>query len=220
MRLAIRFVVATLAVSFYAALPAQAIPELDLGQTVTVQATGVFGEVVNISSPGFYTGGAWAGIYNLKVDGQATISFCIDPWQFDPSSPSLYTVTALANAPDNNPPGAMGANNALELKKLWSYYIHPGMTAKQASDFQLATWLLVGGPNFSITDPSPVGFSSWNAWLTAYEAPAAGATAANLVALSSPSQQDYLVSVPDSGTTLGLLGMAFTALAMVRRKLA
>lgn len=100
----------------FAAVSAHAIPTL--GTTVTVQATGVYGEVVNISSPGFYVGGAWAGIYNLKVDGQPTASFCIDPWQFDPGSPSLYTVTALANAPDNNPPGAMGSANALELERL------------------------------------------------------------------------------------------------------
>lgn len=217
MRLAVRLLATTFAISLYSSIPAQAIPSV--GQTVTVQETSVFGKVVHISSPGFYTGGAWAGIYNLKVDGQATASFCIDPWQFDPTSPSVYTVTELSNAPDNNPPGAMGAANAVELERLWTYYMHPGMSANQAKDFQLASWLLVGGPNFSITDAAPSGYSSWSDWLTAYEGAAANAAPTHLVALSSPSQQDYLMAVPDSGTTLGLLGMAFTGLALVRRKL-
>lgn len=94
------------------------------------------------------------------------------------------------------------------------------MTTKQARDFQLATWLTVGGPSFSITDSPFPGYSSWGAWLTAYEAPAAGAAPTHLVALSSPTQQDYLVATPDTATTLGLLAMAFTGLAIVRRKLA
>lgn len=192
---------------------------LTIGQGVTVQATGVYGQVVNISSPGFYTGGAWAGIYNLSVNGQAMQGFCIDPWQFDPASPSPYTVSALGNAPDNDPPGAMGAANATEIGKLWTCYFQPGMTTGQARNLQLAIWLITGGPTFQITDAAPAGYSSWDAWLSAYEASAANAAPTELVALSSRTQQDYVVpNVPDGGTTLGLLSAACTALAFWRRK--
>lgn len=227
MRFAARLVAGVVGLSLLAALSAQA--NLVTGQTVTVSETGVYGEVVNISSTGFYTGGAWAGIYELNVDGHAMQGFCIDPWEYSPSSPSGYTVNALQNAPvdaqvkdqygNKMDPGPMSAANATEIKKLWAQYFRPAeMSPSAAKDLQLAIWLIVGGSNFHVTDAAPSGFNSWNEWLNHYEAAAANATPANLVALSGANEQDYAVATPDGGTTVGLLGMAFTALAIWRRK--
>jgi VPDSG-CTERM motif len=199
---------------------------LMVGDTVTVTEESVNpGGTVHISSPGFYTGGAAAGIYNLKVvDGAETdyiASFCIDPWQWAPNNKS-YTVGALASSPANTPPGAMGSANATEIERLWTHYFEGATTDNQAAkNLQIAIWLITGGSDFTITDSAPSGYSSWSDWLTAYETPAAGDAPASLAALNSGTYQDYVVQVvPDGGSTLMLLGAALAGFGLIRRKLA
>src|SRR3954465_12163875 len=74
-------------------------------------------QIVQISVPGFYTGGVYAGIAKLLVDGKPTDGFCIDPFHFSSSSPLLYDVVPLSEAP--KPPGPMGEDRANQIKKLW-----------------------------------------------------------------------------------------------------
>ena len=205
---------------------------LTIGDTVSVGFVSVSpGGILNISDS-FYHGGAYAGIYNMNVGLNNQTSgglvqmptFCIDAYQFDPIVQTRgYTVSALQNAPVNKPPGAMGSGSALEIEKLWTQYYSGAISdssGKNAVLLQAAIWMLSSGPDFSITSDAHTwtGYGSWSDWLTAYEAGAANAAPANLLALTNPNNQDYVVRVPDGGTTLSLLGLALCGLAAAGRK--
>src|SRR5207244_6551043 len=73
---------------------------------ITVQELGVSpAEIVSISVSNFYTGGAYAGVNKLLIDGVAADGFCIDPFHFSLSSSPGYQFISLVNGP--KPPGPM-----------------------------------------------------------------------------------------------------------------
>src|SRR5512135_3046746 len=79
--------------------------------------------VVNITSsmPGWsFSGGVYAGVVRLEVNGTPTNGFCIDPWHLSVGGTLPYDLRPLAQGPAW--PGPMGSAAALEIEKLWGNY--------------------------------------------------------------------------------------------------
>ena len=177
---------------------------------VTVQELQVYPtEIADISVAGFYTGGVYAGVNKLLVNGTPMDGFCIDPFHFSSASPLLYTVEALSLAP--KPPGTMGPAKAAEVDDLWAMYYSPNMTPTNAAGLQIAIWEIVAGSQITVIG-TDFGASTMLSKVTAYTG-----AGADLVGLTGPGQ-DYVVqrtaavSAPDQGSTLILLGVASAAL--------
>jgi hypothetical protein len=194
---------AAIGVSLALAIHAQAIFVEDIGVSPS--------EVAFIKVTNFYTGGAWAGINNLRVDGVATNGFCIDPFHFSRTS-SGYSFVPLADAPKEH---LMGAAKAEEISKLWAMAYSPNMTAPQAAGLQIAIWEIVGGANFSLVGNS----NDYGASVLLQDVANYSGSGARLIALTGPGQ-DYVVqnpkATPDSGTTLSFLAMTLLCLVSVR----
>jgi hypothetical protein len=189
--------------------------------SVTVQELGVGpDEVVNITSSALGTGtfNVLAGINQLVVNGVATEGFCIDPFHWSLTGPQSYTTEALSLGP-KNPGGPMGTGKATEIEQLWAEYFSPSMSPQNAAGLQVAIWEVVGSttpadPNYFKVNGSDYGASLMLTWVNNNpEAPTA-----NLLAVTGPGQ-DYVIPVPDGGTTLMLLGEALCGLFIIRRKL-
>ena len=83
---------------------------------------------------------------------------------------------------------------------------------------QIAIWETVAPKDFKLNGTNDYGASTLLASLQTGGINA-GIAPANLVALSSGKNQDYVVQyVPDAGTTLVLLGLGLVAMAVVGRK--
>jgi hypothetical protein len=162
---------------------------------------------INSSTLGQQT--VYAGVTQLLIDGVATNSFCVDPYQWASGSTETYTVSDLASVPSP----AMGTAAAETVSKLWAKYYQQALSSDStAAGLQIAIWETVAGSNFSVvgTDYGASGM------ITAANS---SNIEANLVAVSSPSYQDYVVqNVPDAGATLVLLGLGLVAVAIVGRK--
>lgn len=172
---------------------------------------------MTINVPEFYSGGAYAGVIKLLVDGKPMDGFCIDPFHFSSSQPLTYETLPLALAPKASAhpyfPGGMGAQNAADISKLWAMYYSPAMTANLAAGLQLAIWEVVGGANFTLASGNDFGASTMLASLSSSATPPA-----RLLALSGPGQ-DYLIpNVPDSGLTFALLGITSLGFVVFRSR--
>jgi len=207
-------------ISFLVAVSAEA-NQFNIGDTLTVAEASITpNEVINvvISSPSLnYSGGVYAGINQLLINGSQTVNgFCIDPFHYSSSSPLSYTVVALANAPKGDPFGSgMGSAEALTIEQLWGAHYSAGMSTANAATLQLAIWDVVGGVDFTTTSSLN---STALSWITTVNAAGYNGPAANLLGLTG-SGQDYVVqNVPDGGLTVALLGMTFLGLAAVRKK--
>lgn len=161
-----------------------------------------------------------AGIYNLTVDGKPVDSFCIDPYDtITTGSHDGYNYVSLDLAPDpaaNN----MGLAKATSIEQLWAHAYDPNMTQNAAVAMQLAIWEIVAGDAFSVT---------WNSWATGVKTLYDGyftflgsadenTPTANLIALTHPDKQDFVIGVPDGGVTLALLGISMGGLAFFARR--
>jgi protein with PEP-CTERM/exosortase system signal len=172
----------------------------------------------------------YAGVLNLVVDGTSTTGFCIDPWHWSAGSALPYTVEALSSAPksaNNTTPNPMGAQTALQIEQLWAQYYTAGINNVTAAALQIKIWQLVDAAvdNGSFQLLSVDGADSASVYssieaMTTFLATNPNAAAADLVALTG-SGQDYVVrNVPDSGSVLALLGLAFAGVIALRRKVA
>ncbi|HEX7859929.1 MAG TPA: hypothetical protein VF773_06375 [Verrucomicrobiae bacterium] len=187
---------------------------------VTVQELSVSpAQVAYINVTGFYSGGAYAGIVNLKVNGVETDGFCIDPFHFSSRSSMQYEMVNLADAPKAYLPtfnGDMGELKAAQISKLWGMAFSATMTASQAAAMQIAIWEIVAGDLFSVSG-NDFGASVLLGKLATYSGPAA-----NLVGLTGPGQDYVIASVPDGGATALLFLIGFGAMSaaktFVRRK--
>jgi hypothetical protein len=185
--------------------------------SVTVQELGVSpSQIANINVTGFYSGGAYAGIVKLSVDGVAMDGFCIDPFHFSSSSPLNYNIVPLAEAPKDYKTvqvGGMGAAKAETISKLWAMAYSPTMSATAAAGLQIAIWETIGGANFSVSG------NDFGAGALLADVPSYSGAGANLVGLSGPGQDYVVQSVPDGGATAMLLGLGFLGLAAFRKRL-
>jgi len=196
----------------------------NIGDTLTVAEASVNpSDIVNvtITSPTLnYSGGAYAGINQLLINGSQTVNgFCIDPFHFSSTTPLNYTVVSLANAPKQDPFSAtgMGGAEALTIERLWAAHYSAGMSADDAATLQLAIWDVVGGGDFSTTALSLN--KTAKGWIDTVNAQGYNGSAADLVGLTG-SGQDYVVqNVPDGGTTILLLGSACFGVALLRNRI-
>ena len=190
---------------------------------VTVAFTGVNpGEIVTIQSTGAVTlgpVGAYAGIYDLTVNGVPTPSFCIDVFRDAPSTTLTdYSFTDLSLAP-LAPAGPMGLVAETDIEKLWAAYF-PAATAnnQDAAALQVAIWedvaMKVGTYTLTFSDNDPVTTEA-----TTMLASLPNLTAqANLVGLISPTGQNYVVPTPaPEPTTTGCLLVGLGVLACFQR---
>ena len=156
------------------------------GNTFTVQELGISpGVVATISVTGFYTGGVYAGINKLVVDGVAMDGFCIDPFHLSLSSSPGYQFLPLASAP--KPPGTMNSTQASEVSDLWAMHYSPTMSANNAAGLQIAIWEILGGNKFSVLG-NDYGAGAMLAQLKSFTG-----KGARLIAVSGPGQ-DYVVA--------------------------
>lgn len=194
---------------------------------VTVQEVGIgANETVYINSSTLGNNlHVYAGVVDLLVNGVPTEGFCIDPWHWSASGPKAYNLEALGLAP--KPPGPMGPGAALQIEQLWQQYYTPSITNIIAAALQIKIWEIVdaaiAGGTFaldSIDHDSSAVTAALNT-MTTFLAQNPGAAAANLVAVSGPDGQDYVIpgsNVPDGGTTVALLGLGMVGLMAMRKK--
>ena len=164
-------------------------------------------EIVTISVTNFYTGGVYAGINKLVIDGTPANGFCIDPFHFSLSSSGGYQFVPLPSGPKS--PGTMGPVKAEELSKLWAMDYSPTMSAPDAAGLQIAIWEIIGGSNFTISG-NDYGASVLIQNLANYNG-----KGANLIAVTGPGQ-DYIIHTPDSGATITLFALALMGLAAMK----
>ena len=170
--------------------------------------------VVTVEMSGFYSGGVYAGIVNMEVDGIGMQGFCIDPFHFSSRSALNYEMVALSDAPKAYLPhftGNMGAEKAEQISKLWGLAFSPSMTANAAAAMQLAIWEIVAGDLFTIKSSTDYGAGALLAQLHSYEGPKA-----DLIALTGDGQDYVIARVPEGGATLILLGLGLCAIGLFR----
>lgn len=197
---------------------------------VTVSEVGIgANEVVNITSSTLGTADVYAGIVKLTVNGIATDGFCIDPFHWSVSGPQSYDAEPLADGP-KPPGGAMGSLAATYIEKLWTQLYSPTMNNATAAQLQIAIWdVIAADPASKLNNVTFTVNGNDYGGLNAMLAVEGDTTTvpANLMAVSGPSGQDYVIpnsgggggSVPDGGTTVMMLGGALCGLACMRRKL-
>lgn len=198
--------------------------------TIQVQENGVgANETVWITSSNLGDNlHVYAGVLNLSVDGVATTGFCIDPWHWSSGSALPYTVESLSNAPksaNDSTPNPMGAQTALQIEQLWQAYFVNGITNVTAAALQIKIWQLVDAAVdngsfklLSVDGPDSAAVYSSIDGMTDFLAQNPNASTADLVAITGRGQDYVIKNVPDAGSTLALLGLAFAGLVAVRRK--
>jgi len=169
-------------------------------------------QVVTLVASGGYSlnqSGVEAGVYNLKVNGVATPSFCIDiaTEQIENQLYNDYNYNPLASSPVSVI-GPMGSQAATDIEKLWAAYYSPSMTSVQAAALQVAIWedeannsgagIDTAGKYTLTVSGNPSVTTLAGNMLTALP----GLTAeADLIALVD-SGQGYVVAVPEATTVL------------------
>jgi hypothetical protein len=191
-------------------------------EAITVQEVGVSPyETPTISCTGIGTVTVYAGVVNLVVDGSSMNGFCIDPFHFSVPSSTGYSYVPLTSAPKDN---IMSPTTALLIERLWGNYYPTALnSASTAAGLQIAIWELVGGSSFHVVSANDYGASGF---LTTVENSGYSGPVASLLGLTGPGQ-DYTVlappgsqvsTVPDTGGTVTLMGIALCGLAMISRK--
>ncbi len=219
--LLVLLIIGVLIPAFAAALP--------LGSTVSLSFTGVSpGKAVSTTTtgPGSY-GSAWvgAGVYNLELGSENTPydSFCIDFFQYAPSSTHDYLVEDVADV----------FNSAIkdDIYELWDENYSEAMGAIEAAALQVALWEVTTSFTNYTSDSYDVfdgGFSLnndnygigtlANSYLNnlgdGYD------PSLSLYTLTNPDKQDYLVAgapVPEPSTLL-LMGAGLLGVVAYRRR--
>ncbi|HEY4247861.1 MAG TPA: hypothetical protein VGM64_13490 [Lacunisphaera sp.] len=170
----------------------------------------------------------YAGVLNLSVDGVATSGFCIDPWHWSSGSALSYNLESLDNAPksaNNTTPNPMGASTALQIEQLWQQYYTPGISNVNAAALQIKIWelvdLAVDNGTFSLLSIDGGDSAAVTAainGMSTFLSQNPGAASANLVAVTGAGQDYVIPSVPDSGATVILLGVALLGVGLAQTK--
>jgi hypothetical protein len=177
-----------------------------------------------------YSGGVYAGIYNNTVNGVFTPGFCIDVSRDSGAATADYNYTSLASSA-LAPAGPMGAAAATTVEQLWyNYYAAAENNGATAAALQLAIWETVEkGPGLGYditvgTDPTSAAAQAEANSMVAYvDSLRPGTDVANLVGLTSPDSQNYVVAaVPEPATILSgvfmLLPFGAGTLRIVRKR--
>lgn len=167
----------------------------------------------------------FSGIQNLQIDNDAILqAFCIDPFQWSPTSNVSYQV-------GNDFNGQFGVD-AADIAKLYSlFYTNTLGNNLNAAGFQLALWELIADSSKNLAAGSVRANGSTNASITAKAqsmldalSGPAGSDSFIYTIYTSSSKQDYLVvtlnenQVPEPQSAMLLvLAIGLLALALRRR---
>jgi hypothetical protein len=165
---------------------------------------------INVSGPTPYSwsGGVYAGIYNLLVDGQAVPSLCVDVWHFSPPANTVYTYKPLDQVPPKTG-GPMGTTAATTVEELWaSYFAGAKGSDTEAAALQLAVWKTVAGDELTYTASDAIT-TRVNAMLAS-----PGTHPADLIGLANDTWQSYAVPEPTTMIAGALLLLPFGASTM------
>jgi hypothetical protein len=164
----------------------------------------------------------YACVIDLKVNGVATTGFCIDPWHWSVPGPLAYNTESLDTAP--KPPGPMGMAAANQIEQLWEKYYSGPLTNVVAAALQIEIWKIVdlgvSSATFqllSVDNDSAAVYAKMTE-MENFLSANPHAAKANLIAVTGRGQ-DYVIQVPDGGTTVALLGMGLIGLIAFRKKL-
>ncbi len=164
-------------------------------------------EVVTMSTKGLGNSGkyrVYAGILNIDIQNTGIVNgLCIDPYEWaDTTTFRTYTTSALQDS---------------VIGKLWALYFNKALTNDEvAAALQVAVWMHVGGSDFNLFYNGALKTLAQTYLETAIASDIAGA---RLLRLAHDGKQDYAVlHVPDGGTTLLLLGLGLSGLAIIRRR--
>lgn len=159
--------------------------------------TGVLKWTRSAVNPGTYAG--------KPVAGQGFDGFCIEPDQEFVNLPNIsYKVVDLQSAPEESSPrGALGSARADQIRELWGRFRSGiGSDGAKASAFQLAMWEIVMDNNhdvnagaFSVDASAGAIKSQAQAYLDALDG---SGPRANLLALTSPVDQDQVFEIPST----------------------
>lgn len=194
---------------------------------------GEFTAVSSTLSNSSYSPLAIAGLGGVET-------FCLEYGEhFTPGGTYTYTISNAATAGSG---GAVGGSDPLSLGTAWLYsqfangtlagYSYGSGRAASNNALQLAIWFfedetpVIGGTYASYGTSS--GNVFLNAAVTQFGSVAAakadaggayGVSVLNLTSGSTQNQSQLYYSVPDSGTTLALLGLSMLGLVGIKRRL-
>ncbi len=180
-----------------------------------------------------WSGNVYAGVNQLNIgdtlssNGKSIVGgtqiegFCIDPFHLSSADPLLYDELSLELAPKS--PGPMGLSRASDIRALWATAYHANMTDVEAAALQVAIWSVVADLNNPAamftstgTTKSDQAIADATTLLNTIHDLNYGGGYASLTALSGAGQ-DYVVdAIPDSGTTVALLGLSLFAISAIR----
>lgn len=198
---------APLAVSALLAASAQA-ASYNIPSSPDLKVAGVgASEIVTMSTVGLDGGHkyrVYAGVLEIDIKNTGIVNgLCIDPYQWaDTKTVRTYTTSALEDS---------------VIGKLWALYFDKALTDDHiAAALQVAVWMHVGGMDFQLYYNDELK-SLAESYIAA--AKSSDIAAARLLRLHHGAKQDYAVlHVPDGGTTVLLLGLGLTGLAIIRRR--
>lgn len=247
-------VICTLLVTAFIAVPAMADPY----GTADVSYGGRYRtEIVTIDDGGLGSPlRVYAGLYNLTItnavemDGVTPLEFgtigvldsdiglCIDILDRANSTPHLYDVVPLAEAPEWGP---MGVGRAQQVANMLDAHWTKNITSEQAAALQVAVWEVVNesgatydvaSGDFKVTAYAGGNYDAFAGLANTYLASVDTAGNGWYVGLTNPSgtlpddpkftegaYQDYLVRVPVPGAALlGFLGLGAAGAKLRRRR--
>lgn len=179
-----------------------------------------------------YHGSVYAGLYEIAINNDANKfkTFCIDVYDFSPSTYQTYGTDLLRNAPQSvgDTGIEMGLAGETAVRTLWAIGYQAALTdADKAAGLQVAIWEAVNdtatGYNLSSGKFTATGSTAVINYATSFlnQIATYSGPLPSLFAWVNKTDtthyQDY-IGVPDGGATVALLGLAMGTMAIVRRK--